>query len=143
VVIPVPSSWQTAMEYAGALGTDYPIYNNQDYPFQASGDGVPNQGNLGAARAPSDFNPLGTYMRTVELSAEVLDDTRVQLSFMCVEAGFYLYVNVSVVVYGDDSFSSSDFGISDYVHEGSNLIAVQVYRWTSGSFVENQYNLDF
>src|SRR5699024_4377659 len=52
-------------------------------------------------------------------------------------------VNGSVVGYGEDSFSSSDFDITDYVHEGSNLIAVQVYRWTTGSFVENQDNLDF
>ncbi|OLT50902.1 hypothetical protein [Cellulosimicrobium sp. CUA-896] len=49
--IEVPSSWQVAGQYAGALGTDFPIYNNQDYPFQASGGGVPNQGDFDAARA--------------------------------------------------------------------------------------------
>jgi len=141
--ITVPSSWQVAGKYAGALGTDYPIYNNQDYPFQASGGGVPNQGDFEASQAPTTFNPVGTYMRTLDLSADDIDGNRLLLSFLGVEAGFYLYVNGAVVGYGEDSFSTSDFDITDYVHEGTNLVTVQVYRWTTGSFVENQDGLDF
>ena len=141
--IEVPSSWQVAGKYAGALGTDFPIYNNQDYPFQASGGGVPNQGDFDAAQAPTEFNPVGTYMRTLDVSADDLDGNRLILSFLGVEAGFYLYVNGAVVGYGEDSFSTSEFDVTDHLHEGTNLITVQVYRWTTGSFIENQDGLNF
>lgn len=141
--IEVPSSWQVAGRYAGALGTDFPIYNNQDYPFQASGGGVPNQGDFDAAQAPTAFNPVGTYMRTLDLTAEDIADNRLILSFLGVESGFYLSVNGAVVGYGEDSFSTSEFDVTDYVHEGENLITVQVYRWTTGSFLESQDGLNF
>ncbi|GII98990.1 beta-galactosidase/beta-glucuronidase [Sediminihabitans luteus] len=141
--IEVPSSWEVAGKYAGALGTDYPIYNNQDYAFQASGDGVPNQGDFEAAQAPTTFNPVGTYMRTLDLSADDLAGNRLILSFLGVESGFYLYVNGAVVGYGEDSFSTSEFDVTDYVHEGENLLTVQVYRWTTGSFLENQDGLNY
>ncbi|MCB7135078.1 glycoside hydrolase family 2 TIM barrel-domain containing protein [Cellulosimicrobium marinum] len=141
--IEVPSSWQVAGQYAGALGTDFPIYNNQDYPFQSSGGGVANQGDFDAAQAPTAFNPVGTYMRTLDLTADDLADNRLILSFLGVESGFYLYVNGAVVGYGEDSFSTSEFDVTDYVHEGENLVTVQVHRWTTGSFLENQDGLNF
>ncbi|OLT50903.1 hypothetical protein BJF88_01880 [Cellulosimicrobium sp. CUA-896] len=82
-------------------------------------------------------------MRTLDLSAEDLEDNRLILSFLGVESGFYLYVNGAVVGYGEDSFSTSEFDVTDYVHEGENLVTVQVHRWTTGSFLENQDGLNY
>ncbi len=136
--ITVPSSWQTNMKYAGWNDeVDWPIYSNQNYPWQASGNGIAAQpANTGAA-APTAYNPVGTYMRTVNIPAEDIGK-RFIISFMGVESGFYLYVNGQAVGYGEDSFTQCEFDITDYLRAGENLITAQVYHYTTGSYLENQ-----
>lgn len=138
--ITVPSSWQTNMKYAGWKGTeiDWPIYSNQNYPWQASGNGVAAQSMGNASAAPTEYNPVGTYMRTVTLSAEDVANKRFIITFLGVESGFYLYVNGQVVGYDEDSFTTGEFDITDYVKAGENLITAQVYHYTTGSYLENQ-----
>lgn len=138
--ITVPSSWQTNMQYAGWKGMeiDWPIYNNQDYPWQASGNGVPSQSRGDGSAAPKEYNPVGTYMRTVNLKAEDIGTQRFILTFLGVESGFYVYVNGRAVGYDEDSFTTGEFDITDYVKAGENLITVQVYHYTTGSYLENQ-----
>ncbi|MDR0671470.1 MAG: NPCBM/NEW2 domain-containing protein, partial [Oscillospiraceae bacterium] len=138
--IPVPSSWQVAMQYAGVFG-DYPIYNNQDYPWQASGVG----GSLGLSASgytmPAN-NPVGSYFRTFDVPQEEIG-RRFILTFNGVESGFYVSVNGVGVGYGEDSFTSKEFDITPYVVAGSNVITAQVIRWTTGSFIENQDMIDY
>ena len=137
--ITVPSSWQTNMQYAGWKGTeiDWPIYNNQDYPWQASGNGVSAQSRGDGSAAPTAYNPVGTYMRTVNIDEEDMGN-RFIITFLGVESGYYLYVNGQVVGYDEDSFTTGEFDITEYLHAGENLIAVQVYHYTTGSYLENQ-----
>lgn len=137
--ITVPSSWQTNMQYAGWKGDeiDWPIYNNQDYPWQASGKEIPAQSRGDGSAAPTAYNPVGTYMRTVTID-EKDTGNRFIITFNGVEAGFYLYVNGQAVGYDEDSFTTAEFDITDYLHAGENLIAAQVYHYTTGSYIENQ-----
>lgn len=137
--ITVPSSWQTNMQYAGWKGTeiDWPIYNNQDYPWQASGNGVSAQSRGDGSAAPADYNPVGTYMRTVHIDQKDMGK-RFIITFLGVESGYYLYVNGQAVGYDEDSATTGEFDITDYVKAGDNLITVQVYHYTTGSYLENQ-----
>lgn len=149
--INVPSSWQTNMQYAGWYSDstdtmDWPIYRNQRYAWMVGGDGV-SGGSFGSAgfatgqnsinAANNAFNPVGTYMRTVNIDAADIGGTRFIITFLGVESGFYLYVNGSPVGYGEDSFTSCEFDITEFVKAGENLITAQVYRWTTGSYLEN------
>lgn len=138
--ITVPSSWQTNMKYAGWKGNeiDWPIYSNQNYPWQASGNGVAAQSMGNGSAAPTAYNPVGTYMRTVTLDADDVANKRFIITFLGVESGFYLYVNGEVVGYDEDSFTTGEFDITDYVKAGENLITAQVYHYTTGSYLENQ-----
>lgn len=137
--ITVPSSWQTNMQYAGWKGDeiDWPIYNNQDYPWEASGNGVAKQSRGDGSAAPSAYNPVGTYMRTVNIDEKDIGK-RFVITFLGVESGYYLYVNGEAVGYDEDSFTTGEFDITDYLHAGENLITVQVYHYTTGSYLENQ-----
>lgn len=137
--ITVPSSWQTNMQYAGWKGTDidWPIYNNQDYPWQASGNGVSSQSRGDGSAAPSAYNPVGTYMRTVHIDQKDMGK-RFIITFLGVESGYYLYVNGQVVGYDEDTATTGEFDITDYIKAGDNLITVQVYHYTTGSYLENQ-----
>ncbi len=138
--ITVPSSWQTNMKYAGWKGDeiDWPIYNNQDYPWEASGNGIPKQARGNGSAAPAEYNPVGTYMRTVNINAADIGKQRFIITFLGVESGYYLYVNGRAVGYDEDSFTTGEFDITDYVRAGENLITVQVYHYTTGSYLENQ-----
>ena len=155
--MPVPSSWQTANKYAGAVTPDYPIYNNQDYFWQTPDN--PDYENVEGAveaasnpksnqikdssKAPSEWNPVGMYFRTVNLSKDDLTNNRVIINFQGVQQGFYLYINGQVVGYNEDSFTPSEYDITKYLHEGENLIGAKVYRWTTGGWTENQDMTNF
>ncbi len=91
--ITVPSSWQTNMQYAGWKGRelDWPIYSNTNYPWGASGIG--GSTNNPSTGQPAQVNPVGTYMRYVNIDEADLADNRFIISFLGVEAGFFLYVN--------------------------------------------------
>ena len=117
--IPVPSNWQM-------LGYDKPIYVNVRYPFNAD-----------PPRVPHDWNPTGLYLRTFMIPEE-WDDKQIFLVFEGVDSAFYVWVNGQVVGYSQDSRLPAEFNITSYVHPGENLIAVQVLRWSDGSYLEDQ-----
>lgn len=121
--INVPSNWQ--ME-----GYDFPIYVNFRYPWTG-------YENLEFYKAPEVFNPVGSYRRTFDLDESWIGD-RIYVSFQGVESCFYLWVNGELVGYSEDSFSPSEFDITDFVVSGRNSISVQVFRWCDGSFIEDQ-----
>ena len=60
------------------------------------------------------------------------------ISFQGVESAFYLWVNGEKVGYSEDSFTPAEFDITEYVQEGDNTLAVEVYRWSDGSWLEDQ-----
>ncbi len=121
--IPVPSSWQLE-------GYDYPIYTNITYPWT----GVENPN---APNAPTEYNPVGSYRETFTVP-EGWEEREVFISFQGVESAFYLWVNGERVGYSEDSFTVAEFNITDYLVEGENTLAVEVYRWSDASWLEDQ-----
>ncbi|MDR1059874.1 MAG: DUF4981 domain-containing protein [Clostridiales bacterium] len=137
--IPVPRSWQTMRNADGSLKYDTPIYSNQRYPWRNyEGLDLPSS-NTSTAQvyAPLVYNPVGHYRRTFDLPQD-WDGREVFVSFQGVESCLYLWINGEYVGYATDSFTASDFNITKYLKPGENLIAAQVYRWSIGSYVENQ-----
>ena len=137
--IDVPSSWQVWGLNHGK-SWDKPLYCNVAYPFtfdhttysvMANRDGWLTYNN----NMP---NPVATYRRTVNISADCLNGNNVYARFNGVGHGFYLWVNGQRVGYSEDSYLPAEFNITNYLTEGENTIALQVYRFTSGSFLECQ-----
>lgn len=121
--IPVPSSWQ--ME-----GYDYPIYSNVQYPWERIQEPQPPE-------APTEYNPVGCYIKKFTLPENFKKD-RVILVFEGVESAFYLYLNGVRCGYGEGTFRRSEFDITEYLTDGENNISVEVYRWSTASWLEDQ-----
>lgn len=136
--IDVPSSWQV-YGIRHNKNWDKPLYCNVSYPFSY------NQSTYSVmAERPSWFtynsnmpNPVGTYRRTFTIPAD-WKDRDVYVRFNSVGHGYYLWINGKRIGYSEDSYLPSEFKITDYLTEGENSIALQVYRFTSGSFLECQ-----
>lgn len=111
-------------------GWDRPAYINIQYPWDADEE-------LRAAEVPTRFNPVADYVREFTLP-EGFAGGRVILSFEGVESGFALWLNGSYVGYSEDSFDVSEFDLTDLLRAGSNRLAVRVFKWTSGSWFEDQ-----
>lgn len=131
----VPSNWQTARNADGTFKYDRPIYRNSLYPWDNFGGEAVSMTN--PVVAPTVFNPVGHYRRTFTLP-EDWDGRRVFVSFQGVESAFYLWVNGQKVGYAEDSYTASEFDVTKYIQKGENVMAVQVYRWSTGSYLENQ-----
>ncbi|GAA4271167.1 glycoside hydrolase family 2 TIM barrel-domain containing protein [Aquimarina gracilis] len=118
--IPVPSNWELH-------GYGTAIYTNIRYPFSP----------VNPPFVPNDDNPTGSYRTTFEIP-ENWKDMQVTLQFGGVSSAFYLWVNGKKVGYGQDSMLPSEFDITPYLQKGKNLLAVQVYRWSDGVYLEDQ-----
>ncbi|OVA04094.1 Beta galactosidase small chain/ domain 5 [Macleaya cordata] len=118
----VPSNWQMH-------GFDRPIYTNIVYPFP-----------LDPPNVPTD-NPTGCYRTYFNIPKE-WKDRRVFLHFEAVDSAFYAWVNGIPIGYSQDSRLPAEFEISDFCHpfcsEKKNVLAVQVLRWSDGSYLEDQ-----
>ena len=117
--IPVPSNWQM-------LGYDKPIYTNIVYPFKPDPPYVPQKN-----------NPTGLYRKVFRIDTDI-ENKRFFLVFEGVDSAFNVWVNGHFVGYSEDSRVFSEFDITPYIHSGDNLLAVQVFRWSNGSYLEDQ-----
>ncbi|MFJ8958410.1 glycoside hydrolase family 2 TIM barrel-domain containing protein [Lentzea sp. NPDC102401] len=125
--IPVPANWQLH-------GYDNPIYLNVTYPWWgANGQNE----NAQPPFAPTRVNPVGQYRTTFTLPP-AWQGRRLHIHFEGVKSGFYLWVNGTKVGYREGSYTPSEFDITDNVRAGSNLIAVEVYRFPDGDWMEDQ-----
>lgn len=133
--ITIPSSIQTLKNDDGSFRYEPPIYVNLTYPWlnyeaiQYGGQGQP--------MAPTQFNSVSHYKREFTLN-ETMRNRNVFVRFDGVESAFYLYINGQRVGYSEDSYTPAEFNITSYLKEGVNTIAVEVYRWSDGSYFENQ-----
>ncbi len=118
--ISVPGNWQLQGEY------DPPVFTNIKYPFE------PNP-----PKVPTDYNPVGLYRRTFTVPAE-WDGSEVFIHFGGVQSAMYLWVNGRQVGYHEDGMLPAEFNISGYLAEGENSLAVQVFNWSDGSYLEDQ-----
>ena len=120
--LPVPMNWQHAL----GRGYDKTQYTNVNYPYPIDPPYVP------------DENPAGVYMRTFRLSKGDICGNDVMLNFEGVDSCFYLYVNGSFVGYSQVSHATSEFDVTELVHEGENEVRVVVLKWCDGSYLEDQ-----
>ncbi|WP_426350167.1 glycoside hydrolase family 2 TIM barrel-domain containing protein [Alloiococcus sp. CFN-8] len=111
-------------------GYDKPQYVNVMYPWDGR-EQVP-QG-----RAPEEFNPVASYIKYMDLNEEQLKE-RLFISFQGVESAFSLWINGEFIGYSTDTFTPSEFEISHAVRAGKNKIAVQVFKWSAASWLEDQ-----
>ena len=121
--IEVPSNWQMK-------GYDRTIFTNITYPWTGVENPAP-------PAAPTIYNPVGSYKRTFNVPGNWKGD-RIFVSFQGVNSAFYVWVNGKKVGYSEDSFAPEDFDITDYLKKGENSISVQVFRWSDGSWMEDQ-----
>ena len=117
--IPVPANWEVE-------GYDHPIYLDERYPFTTKWPD-----------APTDYNPVGTYRKTISLTEDFLSED-VILHFAGAKSAMYVYVNGDYVGYSQGSKTPAEFEISNYLHKGKNLIALQMFRWSDASYLESQ-----
>ena len=127
--IPVPSNWQL-------LGYGTPYYRNLGYTFKRDFPKV-------MSTPPKNFtayeerNPVGSYRRDFDVPAD-WNGRQVFIAFDGVDAGFFLWVNGHKVGYSENSRNVAEFDITKYINPGRNMVAVEVYRYTTGSYVEDQ-----
>ena len=117
--IPVPSNWQLE-------GHGMPIYANIAMPFESSPPLVPHEG-----------NETGLYRHTFNVDPSWSQD-RTILAFDGVQSAFYLWINGMKVGYSEGSMTTAEFDVTSYIKTGENILALQVIRWSDGSYLENQ-----
>lgn len=136
--ITVPYPWQVYAMHNGK-GWDLPLYCNTEYPFTYNRETY----DLNADR-PGDWtynnemrNPVGTYVRDFTVPSS-WKGRQVYLRFNGAGHGIYVWVNGKFIGYSEDSYLPAEFNITDALHKGNNTLAVQAYRFTTGSFLECQ-----
>jgi len=117
--IPVPANWEIQ-------GHGLPIYSNIPYPFKKD---PPN--------APTEWNPVGSYRRDFEVPKD-WKNRETLITFDGVQSAFYLWINGRKVGYSQGSRTPAEFNITKYLKPGKNILAVEVYRWSDGSYLEDQ-----
>lgn len=111
-------------------GHDVPQYANVQYPWEGHEDIHPGE-------IPAYFNPVASYVKYFTVPEE-MKGKRLFISFQGAESGLALWLNGQFVGYSEDSFTPSEFELTDYVKDGENKLAAQVFKWTSSSWCEDQ-----
>ncbi|MFT3738805.1 MAG: glycoside hydrolase family 2 TIM barrel-domain containing protein [Breznakibacter sp.] len=117
--ISVPSNWELQ-------GYGIPIYTNSIYPYPRNPPFI----------AHND-NPVGSYRRYFTIP-QTWSGRQVYLHFEAGTSAMYVWVNGQKVGYSEVTKSPAEFDITPYVKTGNNLLAVEVYRWSDGSYLEDQ-----
>lgn len=125
--IPVPSAWQLH-------GYDFPIYVNITYPWWGP-NGLGEEAQPPAA--PTRYNPVGQYRRTFTVP-KGWSGRRTFLHFEGVKSAHYVWINGQPAGYHEDSYTPAEYDITPYLKAGTNQIAVEVYRYSDGDWLEDQ-----
>ena len=141
--IKVPSNWNIAgLQKNGEKKYGTPIYVNQPVIFQH--EVKPGDWKGGVMRTPpetwttyEDRNEVGAYRRTFTLPQE-WDGREIYIQFDGVDSFFYLWINGKYVGFSKNSRNAARFDITRFAHAGENIVAVEVYRNSDGSFLEAQ-----
>ena len=136
--IKVPANWEIE-------GFGIPIYRNIQYEFadykaplskeiQFVEDIYP----ANPGQVPFDHNPVGSYRRSFKVEAKWIKNKKIFLHIGAMKSGGFVWINGRYVGYSQDSKLPAEFEITKYVKEGENIIALQIFRWTDGSYLECQ-----
>ncbi len=115
----VPANWETQ-------GFGIPRYLNVRYPFKKAPPYIQH-----------DYNPVGSYRRYFKIP-EDWKNREIFIHFDGVQSAFYLWINGKRVGYSEGSRTPAEFDITKYLKNGKNLVAMEVYRWSDGSYLEDQ-----
>lgn len=115
----VPANWEIE-------GYGIPIYINAGYPFEKNPPYI-----------QRDWNPVGSYKHAFTVPGD-WDGKEVFLQFGAVSSAFYVWVNEQLVGYNEGSKTPAEFDITPYIKKGKNSLAVEVYRWSDASYLEDQ-----
>lgn len=119
--IKVPGNWEMQ-----GFGT--PIYVNQSFEFMTYKPTPP---------VLPDVVPVGVYRRKIDVPSDWMNRD-IYLHLEGAKSGVYVYINGREVGYNEDSKTPAEFLINDYVKSGSNELAIKIYRWSTGSYLESQ-----
>ncbi len=119
----VPGDWQLE-------GYGRPIYLNSDYPFHPQYPANP-------PLIHQDYDPVGSYITTFTVPKD-WKERDVFIHFGGVKSAFYLWVNGKRVGYSQGSMTPAVFNLTPYLKKGENRLAVEVFRWSDGSYLEDQ-----
>lgn len=125
--IAVPANWEIE-------GYREPIYLNIRYAWEGYETPAP-------PHVPLGFNPVGSYRRTFTVP-KGWDGRRTLISFQGVKSAFFVWVNGERIGYSEDSYTPTEFDLTDRLRPGENSLAVEVYRWSDGSWLEDQDMID-
>ncbi|NRA44542.1 MAG: DUF4981 domain-containing protein [Oligoflexales bacterium] len=129
--VSVPGNWQLQ-------GFGLPIYSNMTYPFPAGDHGkIPTDYDPNEEYGRNFTAPVGSYLHHFDLP-NGFSNKQVFIHFAGVKSAFYLWVNGQKVGYSQDSMSPAEFNLTPYLISGRNHLAVEVYRWSDGSYLEDQ-----
>jgi len=125
--IPVPSNWEMQ-------GYGTPIYTNITYPYRNDPPFIlPQKGYTNE----TEINPVGSYRREFTIPAG-WNGQEIFLHFDGAYSCLYVWVNGKKVGYSEGANNDAEFNITKYVKPGNNILAVQVFRWTDASYIEDQ-----
>ena len=122
--IPVPAHVQLH-------GYDRPQYTNVQYPWDGLEELEPGQ-------VPASWNPVSTYVRDFTLDNPLAHGERLSVVFHGAESGIAVWLNGAYVGWATDSFTPSEFDLTPHLRDGSNRLATRVFKWTAGSWLEDQ-----
>lgn len=125
--IPVPSSWEM-------LGYGTPIYTNITYPFRNNPPFIQPQKGYTVVEEP---NAVGSYRRDFDIQKD-WGDKEIFIHFNGCYSAMYVWVNGQKVGYSQGASNDAIFDITKYAKVGKNVLAVEVYRWSDGSYLEDQ-----
>ncbi len=117
--IAVPSNWETE-------GFDYAIYTNVKYPHEKTPPLI-----------QEHYNPVGSFKRVFEIPSELSGD-EIILHFGAASSMLNVWVNEQFVGYSEDSKTPAEFNITKYLKKGKNTLAVEIFRWSDASYMEDQ-----
>jgi len=111
-------------------GYDKCQYVNTMYPWDGREE-------LRPPYVSKEYNPVGSYVQTFEIEKQ-LQGKRTFISFQGVATAFYVWLNGKFIGYSEDSFTPAEFEVTEYLQDGENKLAVEVYKYSSASWLEDQ-----
>jgi beta-galactosidase len=135
--IKVPANWEVE-------GFGVPIYVNHQYEFSDYKAMVADDMELidriypkNPGKIPHEYNPVGSYRRTFTVD-ENWTDKEIFLHIGAMKSGGFVWINGRYVGYSQGSKLPAEFDVSKFIRKGINSIALQIFRWTDGSYLEAQ-----
>lgn len=128
--LPVPSNWEM-------YGYDKPIYANVEYPHSNTPPFIKARPGFNDGGKNYGINPVGSYRRSFDIPQD-WTGRRTLIHFGGIYSAASVWVNGKYVGYTQGANNVAEFDITPFIHPGSNELAVQVMRWSDGSYLECQ-----